>query len=320
MYASPTHRNELRSAIFVLLIAHPVFKTMFSDSPPVWVGRRSGRGTLNARTCADAHFSRTRWDLTAGTPTGPTEQKRSSSATRLGKSGPLGGWGTCMRTSSLSRFTLSTGKSVMTPRAHPRCKPPQRLLAHPPPMPRPVGPPRYIVRGPLSCSHTPSPAAVVVTALVPCLVASSYAQPRLSCLLAVPCTRSPTRSPPAPPAPPNPNPSPPGGASRNPHPGPQSALRATVPVNRLGVNRTQGLGWEITSRGRFATPAQSFYHDWKPVPRATRTPVHVRRESVGVVPRSRAALCRPVTVRIRNKQSSEEVRGECGWTRYRRCD
>jgi hypothetical protein len=51
----------------------------------------------------------------------------------------------------------------------------------------------------------------------------------------------------------------------------------------------RGFGWEMSSRGRFATPAEFPRHDCSPY-----SHVHVRRESLGFVSRSRTILCRPV--------------------------
>jgi hypothetical protein len=60
------------------------------------------------------------------------------------------------------------------------------------------------------------------------------------------------------------------------------------------------------SRGRFATPADSPLHDGTPY-----SHVHVRRESLGFVPRSRTVLCRAVpnlSVTIRNFFTAVEQR------------
>jgi hypothetical protein len=55
------------------------------------------------------------------------------------------------------------------------------------------------------------------------------------------------------------------------------------------ANRTSDFGWEMSSRGRFAAPADFPLHNCSP-----NSHVHVRRESLGFVHRSRAIFCRPV--------------------------
>ena len=59
-------------------------------------------------------------------------------------------------------------------------------------------------------------------------------------------------------------------------------------------------GWEMRSRGRFATPGDSPRHDCSPY-----SHVHVRRVRLGFTRRSRAIFCRPVpkpSVTIREKK------------------
>jgi hypothetical protein len=56
------------------------------------------------------------------------------------------------------------------------------------------------------------------------------------------------------------------------------------------VTKSNGrdFGWEISSRGRFATPAGFTRHECSPYQE-----LHARRESLGFVHRSRAVFCRP---------------------------
>jgi hypothetical protein len=61
-------------------------------------------------------------------------------------------------------------------------------------------------------------------------------------------------------------------------------------LNQTAANRNvRGLGWEMSSRGRFATPADFPRHDGSPY-----RGLHVHRDSLGFVRRSRAILCHPV--------------------------
>jgi hypothetical protein len=59
---------------------------------------------------------------------------------------------------------------------------------------------------------------------------------------------------------------------------------------KIVANRDdRDFGWEMSSRGRFATPADSPLHDCSPY-----RELHVRRWSLGFVHRSRTILCRAV--------------------------
>jgi hypothetical protein len=61
-------------------------------------------------------------------------------------------------------------------------------------------------------------------------------------------------------------------------------------VHAKVANRdVRGSGWEMSSRGRFGTPADSPLHDCSP-----DQGLHARREGLGFVRRSRTLFCRPV--------------------------
>jgi hypothetical protein len=66
---------------------------------------------------------------------------------------------------------------------------------------------------------------------------------------------------------------------------PRDACSDGEVANRNG----RDFGWEMSSRGRFATPADFPRRDCSPY-----SHVHVRRESLGFVHRPRAIFCRPV--------------------------
>jgi hypothetical protein len=60
-------------------------------------------------------------------------------------------------------------------------------------------------------------------------------------------------------------------------------------MEKVANRNVRDFGWEMSSRGRFATPADFSLHDCSPY-----SHVHVRRESLGFVHRSRPIFCQPV--------------------------
>jgi hypothetical protein len=68
-----------------------------------------------------------------------------------------------------------------------------------------------------------------------------------------------------------------------------AARSIEVPTKEVANRNVRGFGWEMSSRGRFATPADFPLHACSPY-----SHVHVRRERFGFLPRSRTFLCSPV--------------------------
>jgi hypothetical protein len=91
---------------------------------------------------------------------------------------------------------------------------------------------------------------------------------------------------------------------------------ATAHSDETVANRDGGelrIGWEMSSRGRFAPPADFPRHDCSPC-----SHVHVRRESLGICPPLRTSFCRP---RAKPYQSDSQL---CliavgRWTRAQGC-
>jgi hypothetical protein len=59
--------------------------------------------------------------------------------------------------------------------------------------------------------------------------------------------------------------------------------------DKVANRNVRDFGWEMSSRGRFVTPVDFPLHDCSP-----DQGLHIRRESLGFVHRSRAIFCRPV--------------------------
>ena len=62
-------------------------------------------------------------------------------------------------------------------------------------------------------------------------------------------------------------------------------MRVAYSDAKVANRNVRDFGWEMSSRGRFATPDYSLLSDCSPY-----RGLHVRHNSSGVIPRSRAAL------------------------------